>query len=174
LRRRSSEGRKTRPAFGRLRDSIPYGSLRIPGCRTSGRRCVERASVGDTRKVRTDACGDEIRKLATALDLERVPRAEKICLFLFFFEKVDDEVDDRRRCVEVAVEDVPESRDEVARTGLGSYVIAQSEFCSCNGVGRVRGEGTEAREYRRVSSVEKGSRVSGTSFMDQNKVSTRP
>jgi hypothetical protein len=162
LRRRCSEGRKTRAAFGSLSNAVPYGSLCIPGRRTSG---VERASVGNTRIVCTDACGDEIRKLATALDLERVPRAEKICLFLFFFEKVDDEVDDRRRCVEVAVEDVPERRDEVACAGLGRYVVAQGELCSCSGIGRVRGEGAEAREYRRVSSVEKGSQVSGALFV---------
>ena len=82
-----------------------------------------------------DSGGIKILEDRPALDLEIVPRAEQGRLLLLVLKKVDDEVHDRRGCVEVPVKDAPDGRDEVARARLGCYVVAQGELDARDGVG---------------------------------------
>lgn len=115
-------------------------------------------AIGDARVIRasTRGQGDEVRgQVAPALDLERIPRAKQVRLLLLVLEEVNDEVDNRRRCVQVAVERVPDGRDEIARAGLGRRVVAQGELDARNGAGGVCCESAQAREYRRIASWEK-------------------
>jgi len=107
--------------------------------------------------IRAGARGedDQVWELAAALDLERVPRTEQVHFLLLVLEKVDDEVDGRCCCVELAVERVPDGGDEVARARLGSGVVAQGELNARDGIGGVPRESAQAREYRRITSLEK-------------------
>ena len=112
-------------------------------------------AIGNARIIRasTRGQGDEVRgQVAPALDLESIPRTEQIRLFLLVLEEIDNEVNDRRRCVEVAVEGVPDGRDEVARARLRRGVVAQGELDGRNGAGGVCCESAEAREYRHITS----------------------
>jgi hypothetical protein len=117
----------------------------------------QHAWVGDSGVIRAGARGedDQVWELAAALDLERVPRAEQVRFLLLVLEKVDDEVDDRCCCVELAVECVPDGGDEVAHAGLGRGVVAQGELDARDGVGGVRRERAQAREYCCITSLEK-------------------
>ena len=113
--------------------------------------------VGDSGVIRAGARGedDQVWELAVALDLERVPHTEQVHFLLLVLEKVDNEVDGRCCCVELAVERVPDGGDEVARARLGSGVVAQGELDARDGIGGVPRECVQVREYRCIMSLEK-------------------
>jgi hypothetical protein len=109
------------------------------------------AAVGDTRIIRASSRGqgDEVRRqVAAALVLKRIPSIEQIRLFLLVFEEVNNEVDDRRCCVKIAIESIPDGRNEITRPGLGRRVVAQGELNACDGAGGVLSESAQPREYR--------------------------
>lgn len=121
-------------------------------------RGVHSAAIGDTRIIRTSSRGqgDEVRRqVAAAFDLKRIPSIEQIRLLLLVLEEVNDEVDDRRCCVKIAIESIPNRRDEITRPGLGCRVVAQGQLDACDGTGGVLCESAQPREYRRITSWEK-------------------
>ncbi len=148
LQRPHSKGWKGRAVLGCLRDTVqdrPLGWHRtVSACGS------QHAWVGDSGVIRAGARGkdDQVWELAAALDLERVPHAKQVRFLLLVLEKVDDEVDDRCCCVELAVERVPDSGDEVTRAGLGRGVVAQGELDARNGVGGVPRESAKGRSER--------------------------
>jgi len=70
---------------------------------------AQNAAVSDRRIIYPSARAydDQVRELAPSLDLKCVPRAEQVRFLLLVLEEVDDEVDDRCCCIEVAIERVP-------------------------------------------------------------------
>ena len=114
--------------LGCLRNAVQDHSLGLSWRRRAVyARGAHTAAIGNPGIIRASTCrqGDEVRgQVVPALGLERIPRTEQIRLLLLVLQEVNDEVDDRSRCVEVAVKRVPDGRDEVARTGLGRRVVA--------------------------------------------------
>ena len=147
------KGWKGRAAPGCLRDAVPDRPLGWH--RTVGACGSQHAWVGHSSVIRAGARreDDQVWELAAALELERVPRAQQVRFLLLVLEKVDDKVDDRCCCVELAVERVPDGGDEVARAGLGRGVVAQGELNTRDGVGGVPRESAQAREYRCITSL---------------------
>jgi hypothetical protein len=78
-------------------------------------RGAHSAAIGDTRIIRASSRDEVRRQVAAALVLKRIPSIEQIRLFLLVFEEVNNEVDDRRCCVKIAVESIPDGRDEITR-----------------------------------------------------------
>jgi hypothetical protein len=150
---------KGRAALGRLRNAVPDRSLGLSRWRRAMcARGDHSATIGNTRIISAGRRGqsDEIRRqVAAALVLKRIPSIEQIRLFLFVFEEVNDKVDDRRCCVKIAIESIPDNRDEITRPGLGRRVVAQGELNACDGIGGVLCESAQPREYRCVTSWEK-------------------
>jgi hypothetical protein len=114
-------------------------------------RGAHSAAIGDTRIIRASSRRQEVRRqVAEALVLKRIPSIEQIRLLLLLFEEVNDEVDDRRCGVKIAIESIPDGRDEIARPRLGRRVVAQRELDACDGTG-VLCEGAQPREYRCIT-----------------------
>jgi len=119
-------------------------------------RSAHSAAIGDTRIIRASSRGQEVwRQVAGALILKRIPSIEQIRLFLLLFEEVNDEVDDRRCCVKIAIESIPDGRDEITRPGLGRRVVAQGQLDACDCTGGMLRECAQPREYRCITSWEK-------------------
>src|SRR6266699_7286625 len=99
-------------------------------------RGAHSTAIGDTRIIRASSRGQELwRQVAGALILKRIPSIEQIRLFLLLFEEVNDEVDDRRCCVKIAIKSIPDGRDKITRPGLGRRVVPQGQLdaCDCTG-----------------------------------------
>jgi hypothetical protein len=121
-------------------------------------RGAHSTAIGNTRIIRAGSGGQSYevrRQVAPALVLKRIPSIEQIRLLLLVFEEVNNEVNDRRCCVNIAIESIPGSREEVTCPGLGRRVVAQGEFHACDGIGGVLCECAQPREYRCITSWEK-------------------
>ena len=121
-------------------------------------RGAHNAAIGDACVIRASSRGqgDEVRwQVAATLVLKRIPSIEQIRLLLLVFEEVNNEVDDRCCCVKIAIESIPDDRDEITRPGLGRRVVAQGKLDACDGIGGVLGESAQPREYRCKTSWEK-------------------
>ena len=101
-------------------------------------RAAHSAAIGDTRIIRACSRGQgyEVwRQVAPAIILKRIPSIKQIRLLLLVFEEVYDEVDDRRCCVKIAFESIPNGRDEITCSGLGCRVVTQCELDACDSIG---------------------------------------
>ena len=57
--------------------------------------------------------------------------------------------------VKIAIESIPDGRDEITRPGLGRRVVAQGELDACDGTGGMLCQSAQPLEYRCITPWEK-------------------
>jgi hypothetical protein len=80
------------------------------------------------------------------LDLEPLPRRQKICFLFFIIQQIDESAYNTRTSFQIAIQNVPNRADQIFRTGFVGAVGAHGGFDGWYGVGSIRCEGAEALE----------------------------